>query len=139
HFSDPGKLQPGDLLFFKYTNAAPVTHVAMYVGPTDNFNEGTVVEAYSDQPDPKSGNPISVIESACEVLARTSTCTRAQKDPEFGDDLNCSKVQVLPCFVTYGRPMLSPPFGVGIGLHSPATLIVTDPDANTITTDTLFV
>jgi len=139
HFSDPGKLQPGDLLFFKYTNAAPVTHVAMYVGPTDNFNEGAVVEAYSDQPDPKSGKPIGVIESACEVLAQTSTCTRAQKDPEFGDDLNCSKVQVLPCFVTYGRPLLSPPFGIGIRLHSPATLTVTDPDGNTITTDTLFV
>lgn len=36
---DPDQLQPGDLLFFKYSDRAPVTHVAMYVG------DGKVIEA----------------------------------------------------------------------------------------------
>lgn len=37
--SDMSNLKPGDLLFFKYDDHAPVTHVAMYVG------DGKVIQA----------------------------------------------------------------------------------------------
>jgi hypothetical protein len=71
HFSDPGKLQPGDLLFFNYTNAKPVTHVAMRVLKVGNYFIKVV-----PKPDALASDTYSLT-----VTAGGSTTTLAESVP----------------------------------------------------------
>lgn len=131
--ADPANLKPGDLLFFDYHHPTKdVDHVAMYVG-----NSG-VVEAYY----PGWG----VLPSS--LIPDGQGHTRANYDPflEKVDLPQCIRNPKsaigwsnVPCFVGYRTPMLSPKYSILFGLHSPATLSVTDPDGISITPDTFFI
>jgi cell wall-associated NlpC family hydrolase len=131
---DLANLKPGDLLFFNYDPGAgvAVSHVAMYVGPTSDFPEGEVVEAYL--PNAVLRGNHGIISSSCDIKAG---CKRAQEDPVTHESLDCTKIpRPNNCFVDYRTLNLPKKFAFVAATQSPIGLIVTDPDGYTITPDT---